>query len=149
MSEWGEALRQATATTFEDMCFMLPEPPEEGGMPAVEIAAFVRFDGHRSGSLAIFIRGELVQSMVANMLGDDEALSEQDRVDGVKEVANVICGNALTQTMGEDKVFNLAPPAVFDGERPPYPEPSDVAEVHRAQVQFDEGVVEVMLSVLA
>lgn len=148
MSEWEQSLTQATAQTFEDMCFLLPEPPEAGDAPAIERAAFVRFDGHRSGSLAIVIRGALVGTMVANMLGDDDEVSEQDCIDGVKEVANVICGNALTATMGEDKVFNLAPPAIFEGAQPPFPEPSAMVEAHRATVYFEGGVVDVLLQVM-
>jgi CheY-specific phosphatase CheX len=105
-------LFQATARTFESLGFMFPssvlEEPQKTA--PFEAAVSVDFHGVAGGRLVLVLSGGLLPTLLENMLG--EALPATPRVayDALGELANVICGNALTMIHGKEATFLLDPP---------------------------------------
>lgn len=74
----------------------------------------ISFTGPVSGSLAIECDGRFMTSLAANVLGlDEEDLSEEaDKIDALKELVNIICGNFITSLGGSRAVFDLTIPTI-------------------------------------
>ena len=56
-----------------------------------------------------------VTELTANMLGldDDCEISVDEQQDAFKEMLNVICGNLLPAIAGDQREFNIGPPAIL------------------------------------
>lgn len=146
MSEhWKACLTQTTARTFEEMCFMIPDPDADPGEAVLPdpVAVQVDFDGPFDGGLVVCVPREVMASIATNMLGEEELPPQDKQADALGEIANIICGNVLPRIAGTKKVFYLAGPRALES-----PWSADGAEKPAAaevRVAFDEGPVDVYL----
>jgi CheY-specific phosphatase CheX len=142
---WKTALLQATALTFEELCFLFPDPEPDARQytTPLDAAVQVTFSGPFNGVLIVRLCSGLLRGITANMLGEDEAPSAASQADALGEVANVICGNVLPRVAGVHQVFRLSAPTAIA------PDATDDsgAMVVLAEVQLglDEGRADVLL----
>ncbi len=144
-SSLTKELYKATALTFEELSFMLPMPLADDAAPDAEcdIFASVAFGGPYRGRLMVGVPREFLAPLAANMLGEDDDVSELQQLDALAEVANVVCGNLLPAIAGGQAVFHFEAPQVFegvllaDGEEP-------TAEI---RIDLDEGWAKALLFV--
>jgi CheY-specific phosphatase CheX len=99
---------------LEEMFFVTPmeegAPPEAGGPGPV--AARVEFEGSPSGSLTVAIAPEAARSIAADFLAEDaDSLAPRQVEDVVRELANMLCGSALSR-MDREQVFRLQAPVM-------------------------------------
>lgn len=118
-SSWESHLLQATALTFEELGFVLPSAEISDGQRGAPWAAAVEIDfrGPWVGSLVLAVAGDLLPTLVANMLGEDHPCSAEAQHDALGEIGNVICGNVLPAIAGPQAIFNLQPPRLVDPAR--------------------------------
>lgn len=137
--EW-DVLRTCFIQVLEDTAFMFTEtdagdslggdpPGELGEAPVGETEdntdgsevteasiqlVEMSFAGPVSGHLAIACEENFMTSLAANILGIDEKelVEEADKIDALKELLNVICGNFITSLEGSRGVFNLTIPTI-------------------------------------
>lgn len=127
-------LESVATSAFEDLGFLLAdvEPPEE---PRPLYGMRVAFRGPSVGTLDVWADVLLLETLVANMIGDDDAgLTVQ--LDALGEMANVICGNVLPSLEDPSAVFRLDSPTPTVGP-PAAPVGPSVA------LGFEGGVVRV------
>lgn len=88
-----------------------------GGDPAHPVAPWfstrVAFTGDRHGAIEVVVPEALAVSLVGGFLGIDptEPIEPDALLDGMGELANMICGTWLTRTCRDGR-FDLSPPAV-------------------------------------
>lgn len=128
-------LRQATASTFEELAFLYPEDADARDAIAVDsspsdadspiASAAVDFHGPLRGRLVLRVSARLLPVIAANMLGEQESQFTPLQRDALGEIANVVCGNLLPALAGADAVFRLDAPQwrgsgtdARDGDRP-------------------------------
>src|SRR5256885_12141673 len=101
----AHTLLQAAVLTFEDLGFMLPTPEldDQQKRAPLDTTVSVAFQGPYNGRLVILTCRQMLPTLAANMLGEDEATEQQQR-DALGEVANVICGNMLPGIAGAKAV---------------------------------------------
>jgi CheY-specific phosphatase CheX len=140
-------LYQATALTFEQLGFVLPASELDSTQRGARCDArvMVSFHGPCEGRLIIATDGDVLATVVANMLGDEGEISEESRLDALGELANVICGNVLPLLMGPAAIVSLAPPRVISGEVGAAAADESVAA--EVEVGLDDGRAEVTLLV--
>ena len=142
---WKTELCQAAALTFEELCFLFPEieTDVEQNQVTVDAAVRVTFWGPFNGSLLLKLYGGLLPGLAANMLGENEAPSEEQQYDALREVANVICGNVLPRIAGAQEVFRLSPPELV-GDNASAESETDplIADV---QLAIEQGRVDLLL----
>jgi CheY-specific phosphatase CheX len=112
-NSWDEPLQAATASTFEDLAFLMPTgaPDELQSAAPIAAAVYVDFRGPMRGRVAVHVTDDVMLALGANMLGDDIHPASESLHDALGEVANVIAGNVLPAIAGRAKVFDLAAPA--------------------------------------
>jgi len=66
--------------------------------------------------------------------------------DSLKEISNVICGNALPAIYGFESIFNLDAPVIYEGNVSVKSE-LEFAQTARARIAFDCGAAEIGLFV--
>jgi CheY-specific phosphatase CheX len=71
----------------------------------------ILFKGVIEGKLLVIAPKELAVTIATNVLGcDPEDVSEESVSDVMKELANVIGGNFVTEAYGTDTAFEIVPP---------------------------------------
>jgi CheY-specific phosphatase CheX len=112
------ALYQAAALTFEELGFLFPNAELEPGQKSAVVDGMVNLDfyGPFNGSLILRVCGEILPTIAANMLGQDEPPSVALQQDVLGELGNVVCGNALPLIAGREVVFRLSPPCILGTE---------------------------------
>ena len=80
------------------------------------------------------------------MLGQSEPASTQMEDDALREIANVICGNALPAIYGLTKVFNLSTPELYSDFQSIH-HLSEYSCIGQASIPFDSGQANVSLYV--
>ena len=114
-NEHDEILQEVFCDVVEKLAFMFGEAIEKEDLPPVEnegIEANMAFSGPINGTLILATPIEMCPLIAANVLGmepDDENVQAR-ATDALKELLNVICGNALTAIAGEDPIFDLTVP---------------------------------------
>ena len=118
------ALSETIEELLERMAFLFLDPAEEDDFDDFDgpmSHARVAFSGEMQGSLDVYMADEKAAELAANMLGEDDAddIGEEERADALRELANVICGHAITVTGGEMVSCEISPPVVqpADDER--------------------------------
>ena len=109
------ALAESIVQTLDAMFFTscLGEP-EARVAPRFELAAQVAFDGRPPGRLTLRVDQAAARSIAAGFLGEEEdAISERQVSDVVCEMANVICGAALSRIEGAEE-FRLGAPRMVE-----------------------------------
>lgn len=142
MSTIENSLRRATASTFEDLGFLLTEEEltEEQAAAEVDTAVVVEFAGPYSGFVEVRLTASVLGEFVTNMLGLEGTPTPDELRDALGEIGNVICGNTLPLVAGTREIFHLSPPAAFI----PAESPCEAGElVGRIVLGIDEGRAEV------
>jgi CheY-specific phosphatase CheX len=136
-----QVLYQATILTFEELGFMFPVPDMDVLRldPKTSSAITIDFQGDFDGRLVLQVESSMMPTIAENMLGEEEPLDEEMQRDALGEIANVICGNALSMIAGKKAVFRLgAPQFMTEIEETEDPEAA-------AHFNLDEGRAEVFL----
>lgn len=107
-----QLLRQATASTFEELAFLFPEDEcSESQLEApLDATVTVDFHGPMRGRLVLRVSSCLLPAIAANMLGEEESHKVPLQRDALGEMTNVVCGNLLPALAGADAVFRLDAP---------------------------------------
>jgi hypothetical protein len=139
-------LYTATALTFEELGFILPssELLDVQKAAAFEAAVGVTFSGPFQGRLILAVYGGILPTMLANMLGEEEAVSLGAQHDALGELANVICGNILPGIAGDRATFDLGSPTPLPLKALRPPDDPPTIEVN---VGLEEGRAAVYLHV--
>ena len=87
-----------------------PTAPEHFVPDEPFLVASIRFDGIVSGCYRLLCQRPFAELLTSNLLGMDDEVNESQMNDALKEMINVLTGNLLTQTYGEDTVFTLTMP---------------------------------------
>ncbi len=113
-----QSLQRATASTFEELVLLFPDPEltDEQSAEPVDAAVAVEFRGPLTGRLVLRVSSSLLPMIAANMLGEDQAQEPPLQRDALGEVANVVCGNLLPAVAGGEAVFKLSAPAHLSEE---------------------------------
>ncbi len=109
-------LLQATASTFEDMGYILPtyEMDEDQLLAKRTLSVSIDFHGPIEGMFIIHAYGQWLSTLAANMMGEEDSPSEQLQKDAIGEVANIICGNILQALVDPDTKYQLDAPRFLD-----------------------------------
>lgn len=99
---------------LEDWAMMLVEP-EEGALDVFDpeesfYIAQLRFKGIVSGRYCIICQAPFARSLSVNLLGESNQAGEPEMLDALKEMVNVVSGNMLTSSYGEETTFDLTAP---------------------------------------
>ena len=153
-NELEKALYRVAEEVLASLAFMLPVPPEETSQQGDEQrgrswAASVGFTGHANGSMMLAAWEEMLPQLAANMLGlpegGPEPTSDQQQ-DALMELANVICGNLLTEVWGLEAACTLNPPRLL-GQDPCAEAACDHPPAATARLHLCEGRMELALFV--
>lgn len=141
--ECQRLLAESAQDVLETMFFACPaeEPPEEpqtADGPLVEI----RFRGNPPGVFQQRLGQRAARELAAGFLGamDPDEVAGADVENVLRELANVICGRALSR-IESDSTFDLGPPEICAEPSPP----REGCWAH-CLVPLDAGPLEVWLS---
>ena len=141
-------LTSATQTALETTAFLFAEPysADAAGGDAREaeraceappsFVATVAFHGPREGALTIECAARLLPVLAANILGDEEAPSEEVRRDALGELANIVCGNVLPALDAAGR-YSLGPPCVSAASAASAAIGADAARVARSEMRVE------------
>lgn len=137
-------LAEVTADTLEKLAFLFATPMDAS--PAIDETQLttvrVEFGGAFAGGVELSLSGPVLDELAVNMLGadDGESIAPEARLDALKELANVVCGNLLPILGGGEAVFNIQAPVVVPDGHPGW---ADCAA--RCDLALDQGVCRVRL----
>jgi CheY-specific phosphatase CheX len=94
--------------------FLMPELEEQYRDARVAAAVCVRFQGPFTGKLVLKVSGDLLPTLAANILGEEEPPAKRLQHDALGEIANVICGNALPAIAGSKAIFQIDAPQLVE-----------------------------------
>jgi hypothetical protein len=120
MDNRATVVRAVIARVLEDASFIFTDGIDPGEMPALTMAdtlgVSLSFSGEKSGTFRVWADPGFAGLLATNMLGIDpaEAAAPEKRMDALKEMVNIIVGNALTELFGDTAVFNLGIPEQAD-----------------------------------
>ncbi len=141
-------LYRKAALIFEELGFLMPRSDSGETADSASTSAMVSFRGPFSGCLLVSLSSRMLPQLSANMLGEETASNTSLEQDSLREIADVICGNALPAIYGFDFVFHLDAPALI--EEPDsvihLPEYKKEAQVN---ISFDSGQAAVTLLIAA
>ena len=141
-----EILRSTAERTFESLAFMLTMPEaHDGAGQAAAAGASVRFSGPLDGELIVRVCESVLQELAANMLGLEggSEARDEDRIDALKELTNVMCGNLLPEIAGPAAEFKVSAPSRLAEGKPG--SRGDREPAARARLRLDAGTAEVVL----
>lgn len=112
----NDALTTTCVGVLEDLCFVCPDPTEDGRpSPRDALSVEVAFRGPVGGKVALRFLDVPREEIASAMLGEsDGVISEADLRDAMGEVANVICGQLLPRIGGAAAVFDLDAPKFIE-----------------------------------
>lgn len=132
---------------FEDSCFIFPlaeDEVEEENSNRIVTAAIkgaVQFDGATKGVIVITPSSGLLSAMASNMLGIDHP-NENEKKEGLCEVANIISGNIAPLFSWEDGICYTEPPKLVEDDFDPAKSISGTTK-ESVRVYLGEGVVDI------
>ena len=136
-------LRQAAQDVLETMFFViiLGDAPDDSAPPA-RLCAQLRFQGSPPGWFRLSLCHAAARSVATGFCGAEAEsdLSEAQVESVVRELANVICGAALSR-LESDSAFELEAPEIV-----PCPGHEDVSEAARCSLLLDCGTLDLWLS---
>jgi hypothetical protein len=139
-------LYRKAALIFEELGFLMPRPEKVGFFQKECSSAAVPFKGPFSGCLLVTVSPGLLSLLSSNMLGEAGRTSTFLEQDALREIANVICGNALPAIYGFELVFQLDAPKLLD--RPDMLlQGSEFREELQVRIAFNAGHAAVALLV--
>lgn len=106
-------LYKATALTFDSLAFAIvsSELPPPDLATTFDGAVRVGFHGCFGGHLVLGVSGGILSGLTTSMLGEETTLTPQSQWDALGELANVICGNVLSDIAGKESSFLLDAPS--------------------------------------
>jgi CheY-specific phosphatase CheX len=115
-----KTVRTVIGRVLEDASFVFTDELDESVRPdaaswdAAGVA--LTFSGDRSGVFRIWTDPPFASLLAANMLGIDTGgpAAKDKGTDALKEMVNIITGNALTEIFGDKAVFSLGIPVLAD-----------------------------------
>lgn len=113
MSNFEHPIKKVTAYVLEEWAMMMLEEPESYSelfnCEEIFFRAIANYSGVFEGTLTIICQTGFIESLTSNVLGMDfdEDSSREEQLDCLKEFANIISGNYLTEAYGDDTVFDL------------------------------------------
>lgn len=110
-----DTLETILTQIFEEWAMMFSDGPLDAlpeGTPLEHVG--IHFEGPHNGHIHFWLSPELIESLVQNVLGLDspELISDSDRADVIRELANVVCGHFVSSQFGSDLIFQLSIPEV-------------------------------------
>ena len=110
------SIATVTARILEDWGMMMVDPlpvsPEVFQGSDKIMMATISFKGVVDGSYKVMCQQAFAEQLARNLLGSDESATESEQHDALREMANVLCGNLLTECYGNDTIFDLSAPSV-------------------------------------
>ncbi|MBN2321134.1 MAG: chemotaxis protein CheX [Acidobacteria bacterium] len=137
-------LYRKAALIFEELGFLMPQSDVCDNFQMDNPGSFVTFHGPFNGCLLISLTGEILSNLSSNMLGQEEPASKQMEEDALRELANVICGNALPAIFGLKEVFHLDTPS-FCQNMQSVPKLSEYTTVAKVAIPFENGQASIFL----
>jgi CheY-specific phosphatase CheX len=131
-------LYRKAALIFEELGFLMPRPESSGIAQNGSTCAMVFFNGPFSGYLLVSLSTEMLSQLSGNMLGDEASSTEAMQQDSLKEISNVICGNALPAIYGFEPIFHLDAPAIYQENVAVNPG-TEYSEAAQVRLSFDLG----------
>ena len=120
VNEVADAIKKVSIAVLEDWAFMNVDPLEGSGdifnKKSSYYIANVRFKGIINGSYSVICQEEFIDNLVDNILANDAQGSEAEKLDALRELANVLSGNLITESYGSDVTFDLRYPLVSLGD---------------------------------
>lgn len=101
LEDWAMMMVDRSETVIEQFDYDLPF-----------YRSSISFQGVVNGSYFIVCQEAFARTLAANLLGSEIETNESVTNDALKEMINVISGNLLTMSFGEDTVFDLSVPQV-------------------------------------
>lgn len=149
-----DTLCQVTGDVLEKLAFIFSFP-EEGPQEtdyASSVAACVSFAGPFTGTLIMAVSDDTLPELAGNMLGldDNEASTEEQQHDALKELINVVCGNLLPAISGKQSIFNVNAPEIVGGDIASYLQTlsrEEGTEPFAAKMSLDNGQCDILLFV--
>jgi hypothetical protein len=139
-------LYRKAALIFEELGFLMPRSDTGEVSKNGNTSAMVFFRGPFSGYLLVSLGTKVLARLSGNMLGNDEPSSEAMQQDSLKEISNVICGNALPAIYGFESIFNLDAPVICE-ENVSINSKLQFAQTAQTHIAFDCGAAEIALFV--
>ena len=122
-----ESTREITAQTVSrilgDAAFIFTDSLSADAQPSPEEwdceGIALRFIGHPSGTVHMWVGSDFAFVVAANMLGIDTGSDEAKNkgIDALKELLNMVVGNFMTAAYGEAPVFELGLPEKLPREQ--------------------------------
>jgi len=140
-NELDQVLVESVTEVLESMFFtsLLEEHETMSGLPEC-ISVQLSFQGGAVGTFGILVPPETARTIGANFLGlDQDEISSTQTGEVVCELANMLCGSALSR-LGNASRLALSPPAI---QPPGSGRPADATVCHT--FELDEGRVVVWL----
>jgi len=114
-----ETLIDVFCRVLEQVAFAFGEETPKEELPAAEFSGYllcgIAFRGPFEGAIEMALPSELCRELAANTLGAErESVAPEMAADALKEIANVTCGQWLTNVAGEKLVFDLSVPTIED-----------------------------------
>lgn len=137
-----EILTATAESVFEGLTFLFALAPEEAvANHSPMVTAGVRYEGECNGMVAVAVSENLLASIAANMLGEENinTLTQEQCQDALKELANVLGGPIVAALAGSRHVPRLLPPHYFNHAAPPG------VPTAETKMFFDNGQAHVML----
>lgn len=146
---YSEKIKDIAENIFEVTCFMFPleewelDEAESTEEPDNKVRAIVEFEGAAEGAMIISPSASLLEALALNMLGIDEAGSEE-REGTLCEIANIICGNTVPVFANDDEICVIKPPRILVDEEV-ISESYLSMESASTRVLVDEGIADITM----
>lgn len=137
-------LYQKAALIFEELGFLIPQSDICENYQTDNPCAVVTFRGPFVGCLLVSVTGEILATLSANMLAREEPAGKQMEEDALRELANVICGNALPAIYGSKEVFHPDAPSIYE-DLQSVPNLSEYSCIAQVVISFECGQANIFL----
>lgn len=112
--EHADTIEQIVTGVLEQLAFIFADRAEEDELPgSVDglIAVSMGIHGAAVGRLTVVSGPEICCELAGNLTGEDpESVGPELATQALMELANVFCGQLLTEIVGVEPVFDLDPP---------------------------------------
>ncbi|MCC6220332.1 MAG: chemotaxis protein CheX [Deltaproteobacteria bacterium] len=113
MKTFNTTLQEVMYFVLDEWAMMLADPDEAAEVSfdpeSIYYVVIATYHGVFDGTLSIIAQNGFIELLTDNLLGIDpgEGLSQEDKLDALKELANVVSGNFLVEAFGKETVFEL------------------------------------------
>ncbi len=108
-----ERILETTVRILEEWAMTIVDPApalKAAELCAAPLVVKVAYRGDKSGLLEVCCGDNLARHITENLIG--ESADSNAAYDGVRELANVLCGNLLTEIYDTNEVYELSPPSL-------------------------------------